>query len=163
MGIFELSRRTRETSSNAQSIPARDVSGHRWHYRDGREIIFSQHSVARCNVDGAHSLAKIGFHVTTVCGLSHAPRPRPCNKWRNFLALLPRHSLCLNKDQRCVISGPKRLTTQRPCDRCALFQLCRKVFKASRLNLGWTINLSSWLGKSFLKVSLWKVVQTVQK
>ena len=30
---------------------------------------------------------------------------------------------------------PKKSRAQRPCGFCALFQLCRKVFKASRLNL----------------------------
>src|SRR5215467_301594 len=58
---------------------------------------------------------------------------------------------------------PKRLRAQRPCDRCALFQLCRKVSKASRLNLECTIDRSFRQGKSFLKVSLWKAVHDCAK
>jgi len=41
--------------------------------------------------------------------------------------------------------------------------LRRKVFKASRLNLEWKIKLAAFLGKWFLKVSLWKAVQTCAK
>src|SRR5215467_15412102 len=58
---------------------------------------------------------------------------------------------------------PKRLRAQRPCDRCALFQLCRKVFKASRLNLCERVDLLLFLGKRFLKFCLWKPVHDCAK
>ena len=59
--------------------------------------------------------------------------------------------------------GPKRLRAHQPLDCCALFQLCRKVFEASRLNLCDTVNLASFLGKRNLKFWLWKAVHHCAK
>ncbi len=47
--------------------------------------------------------------------------------------------------------GAKRLRAHQPLDCCALFQLCRKVFYASRLNLCGRIDLTFFLGKRNLK------------
>ena len=41
----------------------------------------------------------------------------------------------------------KTLRAQRPRGRCALVQLCRKVFEASRLNLCERVDLTLFLGK----------------
>src|SRR5579864_4124730 len=57
----------------------------------------------------------------------------------------------------------KRLRAQRPCGGCALFQLCRKVFEASRLNLCERVDPALFLGKRNLRVSLWKAVHDCAK
>jgi hypothetical protein len=67
------------------------------------------------------------------------------------------------KERRDEKARLKRLRAQRPCDRCALFQLCRKVFEASRLNLWVRVNPALFLGKRNLKVSLWKAVHGCAK
>src|SRR2546429_635312 len=57
----------------------------------------------------------------------------------------------------------KRLRAQPPLSNCALFQLCRKVFKASRLNLGGRLRPPFFLCKMFLKSCLWKGVHDCAK
>src|SRR5437879_119105 len=57
----------------------------------------------------------------------------------------------------------KRLKAHRPCGCCALFQLCRKVFEASRLNLCVRVSPALFLGKRNLNVSLWKAVHGCAK
>src|SRR5207249_1104445 len=57
----------------------------------------------------------------------------------------------------------KRLRAQPPLSNCALFQLCRKVFKASRLNLGGRLSPPFFLCKMFLKSCLWKGVHDCAK
>jgi len=59
--------------------------------------------------------------------------------------------------------GPKRLRAHQPLDCCALFQLCRKVFEASRLNLCVRVSPALFPGKGNLKVSLWKAVHGCAK
>ena len=60
-------------------------------------------------------------------------------------------------------SEVKRLRAPQPRGCCALFQLCRKVFYASRLNLYVSLDLVIWLGKRFLNNWLWKAVNDCAK
>ena len=57
----------------------------------------------------------------------------------------------------------KRLRAQPPLSDCALFQLCRKVFKASRLNLAERLSPPFFLCKRFFASYLWIGVHNCAK